>query len=183
MTKCSRLFKMIGVIFIFLTATSCILGAPTETTTVSASFSASVSGPLKVDLVGGQSVQSENIIAPSASISITKSLFDTAPRKIEYAVLETEGPFSTKLTFMEQLQALLTGNWQPQPIVDTISEDEKYGNSGDKFSTVGRAVVSGFEGLSNLINKVVDYPYEAFKKFSRQATAKLNNLGSKIVGL
>lgn len=66
---------MIGVIFIFLTATSCILGAPTETTTVSASSSASASGPLKVDLVGGQSVQSENIIAPSASISITKVMF------------------------------------------------------------------------------------------------------------
>lgn len=64
---------MYNVIFLFLTVSSSVLGAPTETTTsTSASSSASASGPLKVDLVSGQSVQSENAVAPHASLTISK---------------------------------------------------------------------------------------------------------------
>lgn len=39
--------------------------------------------------------------------------------------------------------------------MDTITEDEKYGNSGDKFYPVGRALVNGYEAFSNLLNKLI----------------------------
>lgn len=46
--------------------------------------------------------------------------------------------------------------FQPKPIVDTISEEEKYGNTGDKFYGAGRALVGGAEGVSNLVNSVLE---------------------------
>lgn len=46
--------------------------------------------------------------------------------------------------------------FQPQPIVDTIQEHEKYGNTGDKFYPVGRAIVNGYEGFSNVLNRLLD---------------------------
>ena len=45
---------------------------------------------------------------------------------------------------------------RPTPIVDGIKEEQKYGNSGDKFIGIGRALVNGFEGLSNFLNALVD---------------------------
>lgn len=46
--------------------------------------------------------------------------------------------------------------FQPKPIVDTISEEEKYGNSGDKFYSAGKAIVGGAEGISNLVNSALE---------------------------
>lgn len=40
--------------------------------------------------------------------------------------------------------------------MDTIQEHEKYGNSGDKFLPIGRAIVNGYEGFSNILNRVLD---------------------------
>ena len=45
---------------------------------------------------------------------------------------------------------------RPTPLVDKIREEDKYGNNGDKFIGIGRALVGGFEGLSNFLNAVVD---------------------------
>lgn len=42
------------------------------------------------------------------------------------------------------------------PIVDTIIEEEKYGNTGDKFESAGRALVNGAEGISNLVNSILE---------------------------
>lgn len=50
---------------------------------------------------------------------------------------------------------------QPRPIVDTIQEHEKYGNTGDKFYPIGRAIVNGYEGFSNLLNKLLDVSFSA----------------------
>lgn len=47
----------------------------------------------------------------------------------------------------------------PTPLVDKIREEDKYGNSGDKFIGIGRALVGGFEGLSNFLNTVVDVSF------------------------
>lgn len=54
------------------------------------------------------------------------------------------------------ISTLLDNVLKPKPIVDNVKEEDKYGNSGDKFIVVGRAVVNGFEGLSNIINAIVD---------------------------
>lgn len=45
---------------------------------------------------------------------------------------------------------------QAKPVLDQINEEDKYGNSGDKFAGVGRFVVNGIEGFSNLINKLFE---------------------------
>lgn len=47
-------------------------------------------------------------------------------------------------------------NFQPKPIVDTISESEKYGNTGDKFYTAGKSIVGGAEGISNFVNSALE---------------------------
>ncbi|XP_061705704.1 uncharacterized protein LOC133516699 isoform X2 [Cydia pomonella] len=102
---------------------------------------------------------------------------------LEGAILESEGYGSKKLSLKENLHGIVAGLLQPKPIVDTIKEEEKYGNSGDKFITAGRALVNGAEGVSNLVNSVLEVPGTIFKKITRIATEKLNNLGGKIIGL
>lgn len=41
-------------------------------------------------------------------------------------------------------------------MVDTIREEEKYGNTGDKFNRFGRGVVTGVETVANLINSALN---------------------------
>lgn len=41
-------------------------------------------------------------------------------------------------------------------MVDTIREEEKYGNTGDKFDRLGRSVVSGVETVANVINSAIN---------------------------
>lgn len=45
------------------------------------------------------------------------------------------------------------------PIVDTIKEEEKYGNTGDKFETVGKALVNGSESLASLLSNAAGVSY------------------------
>lgn len=40
--------------------------------------------------------------------------------------------------------------------MDTIREEDKYGNTGDRHQFIGRGVVAGFEGFSRILNKVLD---------------------------
>ncbi|XP_058804349.1 uncharacterized protein LOC131671721 [Phymastichus coffea] len=84
---------------------------------------------------------------------------------------------------LNPISSLLENVFKPQPIVDKITEEEKYGNNGDKFIGLGRALVNGFEGLSNFINGIVDFPVKAAKNTSRSITEALNQIGSKLVGL
>ncbi|XP_063633282.1 uncharacterized protein LOC134804242 [Cydia splendana] len=109
--------------------------------------------------------------------------FGAPATTLEGAILESEGYGSKKLSLKENLHGIVAGLLQPKPIVDTIKEEEKYGNSGDKFITAGRALVKGAEGVSNLVNSVLEVPGTIFKKITRVATEKLNNLGGKIIGL
>ena len=63
------------------------------------------------------------------------------------------------------ISSLLESITKPKPIVDNIREEEKYGNNGDKFIGVGRALVNGFEGLSNFLNAIVDVSYSHCRGF------------------
>lgn len=40
--------------------------------------------------------------------------------------------------------------------MDTIKEEDKYGNNGDKFYSAGRAIVNGAENVSNFVNTVLE---------------------------
>lgn len=44
---------------------------------------------------------------------------------------------------------------QPVPILDGISEHEKYGNNGDKFDVISRKLVNGYEVFSNILNTFI----------------------------
>ncbi|XP_047040468.1 uncharacterized protein LOC124644873 [Helicoverpa zea] len=110
-------------------------------------------------------------------------IFSAPVPTLESAVEETEGYGSKKLSVKENLQGIVAGIFQPEPIVDTISEEEKYGNSGDKFYSTGKALVGGAEGLSNFVNSILEVPGTIFKQIARAATEKLNNLGGKLIGL
>ncbi|KAJ8679336.1 hypothetical protein QAD02_015123 [Eretmocerus hayati] len=72
---------------------------------------------------------------------------------------------------------------KPTPIVDGINEEDKYGNQGDRFIGVGRALVNGVEGLSNIFNAVLEFPVSAAKQTSRGITEVFNKIGAKLVGL
>lgn len=52
--------------------------------------------------------------------------------------------------------SMASSEFQPKPIVDTIHEEEKYGNHGDKFYAAGKAIVGGAEGVSNIVNTVLE---------------------------
>ncbi|XP_020710405.2 uncharacterized protein LOC105690137 isoform X1 [Athalia rosae] len=72
---------------------------------------------------------------------------------------------------------------RPTPLVDKIKESDKYGNSGERFAGIGKAIVDGYEGFSNFLNTVVDFPVDAAKKTSRKITETLNQFGAHLVGL
>ncbi|XP_043484287.1 uncharacterized protein LOC122512488 isoform X2 [Leptopilina heterotoma] len=106
------------------------------------------------------------------------------PRTRETARLENEsGQSFFEKPKLNPVEGILEKFFKPTPLIDGISEDQKYGNSGDKFIGVGRALVNGFEGLSNFLNAAVDFPVKAAKNTSRGITEALNQLGSKLVGL
>ncbi|CAK1588226.1 unnamed protein product [Parnassius mnemosyne] len=120
---------------------------------------------------------------PIGSVNYGGGLFSAPVTTLEGALLEREGLGSKTLSVKENVQGIVAGLFQPKPIVDTIKEEEKYGNSGDKFYSAGRAIVSGAEGVSNIFNSVLEIPGSIIKKITRAATEKLNNLGGKLIGL
>ncbi|CAH1963322.1 unnamed protein product [Acanthoscelides obtectus] len=70
-----------------------------------------------------------------------------------------------------------------KPIVDTISEHEKYGNDGQKGRDVAKIAIDGFEGFSNVLNSLVELPYTGVRQFGKKLTTNLNAIGGKLVGL
>ncbi|XP_076619577.1 uncharacterized protein LOC143340984 [Colletes latitarsis] len=111
-------------------------------------------------------------------------VINTRPNSRETVRLETEGAQSLlERPISKPISGVLESLFRPTPLVDNIKEQEKYGNSGDKFIGIGRALVNGFEGFSNFLNAVVDFPRIAAKKTSRGITEALNNVGARLIGL
>ncbi|KAG8321562.1 hypothetical protein J6590_044393 [Homalodisca vitripennis] len=72
----------------------------------------------------------------------------------------------------------------PKPIVDTITEEEKYGNTGE--NPLRRKVVKGVEGISNLVNSAFrsqtykeDIDIEIFNEIKHLKSIHKTNLGDK----
>lgn len=72
---------------------------------------------------------------------------------------EEEGFNSKVLTHYEKSQDFIAKFISAEPIVDNIKEEDKYGNSGDKFLPIGKFLVDGFEAFSNLLNKFIDVSF------------------------
>uniref|UniRef100_A0A1B0CR26 Secreted protein n=2 Tax=Lutzomyia longipalpis TaxID=7200 RepID=A0A1B0CR26_LUTLO len=117
------------------------------------------------------------------TIGNLKGSFSNQEHVPDYSRQEYEGIPSKGLSIYDNLHAKFGSLTNAQPIVDNIREEDKYGNSGDKFYPVGRKIVDGFEGFSNIINKFFEVPREITRQISRGITDKLNSVGSKIVGL
>ncbi|XP_050360608.1 uncharacterized protein LOC126780304 [Nymphalis io] len=127
-----------------------------------------------------------NKISPEYPVvgSVNDAGFFSPPvTKLESALLETEGYGSKTLSIKENAQNIVAGFLQPKPIVDTIREEDKYGNDGDKFRNAGRAIVGGAEGISNFFNSILEVPSKIIRSITRAASEKLNNLGGKLIGL
>ncbi|XP_063987310.1 uncharacterized protein LOC135167734 isoform X2 [Diachasmimorpha longicaudata] len=132
-----------------------------------------------------RTVKRSTLEAPSGTPVKTSPISDFFPPKIRDDVrLETEaGQSLFEIKKKTPVQDFLQSMLRPKPLLDRTTEEEKYGNSGDKFSGIGRALVNGFEALSNFLNGAVDLPVNAAKKTSRGLTAALNQVGGKLIGL
>lgn len=56
----------------------------------------------------------------------------------------------------DTVRQILNSFLTPKPLVDRIRNEEKYGNTGDKFIGIGRAFINGYENLSNFLNMLTD---------------------------
>ncbi|XP_014475670.1 PREDICTED: uncharacterized protein LOC106744991 [Dinoponera quadriceps] len=116
-------------------------------------------------------------IQTTTPIILFRSMRETVRLENEtaQAILERRKP--------DNVRQALGSFLNPTPIVDGIKEEEKYGNTGDKFIGFSRGIVNAFENLSNFLNTVVDLPVNAAKQTSRGITETLNELGARLIGL
>ncbi|XP_011638876.1 uncharacterized protein LOC105428322 isoform X1 [Pogonomyrmex barbatus] len=83
----------------------------------------------------------------------------------------------------DNIRQILDSVLTPKPLLDRTKEEEKYGNSGDKFIGVGRGIINFYEYFSNLANNILDYPVNAAKQASKGITRALNEIGAQLLGL
>lgn len=108
----------------------------------------------------------------------------TAMKTRETVHLENQADQSlTEKTVYAPFSEFLAKIFMPTPLVDRIKEEEKYGNNGDKFLGIGRALVNGYESFSNLLNTAVTLPSNVKKNTANRITDSLNQIGARIVGL
>ncbi|EDV44459.1 uncharacterized protein Dana_GF20369 [Drosophila ananassae] len=127
----------------------------------------------------GESAQAE--ASDSAGFKI--SLLPTPAKTAESVNLEQEAIPSKVLSLYDNGQKKLAEISQPVPILDTISEHEKYGNNGDMFDGISRSIVNGYEAFSNLLNTFIQKPKELARSVTKGITAQLDIIGGKLVGL
>ncbi|EGI69130.1 hypothetical protein G5I_02107 [Acromyrmex echinatior] len=100
---------------------------------------------------------------------------------------------------LDNIRQLLDTFLTPKPLVDRIKDEQKYGNSGDKFIGIGRTFINGYENFSNFLNNLIGtfqwywifsvqnmigkFPVDIVKQTSRGITQTLDKLGARIVGL
>ncbi|KAI8034016.1 hypothetical protein M5D96_013261, partial [Drosophila gunungcola] len=111
------------------------------------------------------------------------SLLPTPVKTAESVNLEQEAIPSKVLSVYDNSQKKLADLAQPIPILDSISEHEKYGNNGDMFDGISRSIVNGYEAFSNLLNTFIQKPKELARSVTKGITAQLDIIGGKLVGL
>ncbi|XP_002075325.2 uncharacterized protein LOC6653155 [Drosophila willistoni] len=125
--------------------------------------------------------QTETAAASQSGFKI--SLLPAPDKTAESVNLEHEAIPSKVLSLYDNSQKKLTDVVQPAPILDSISEHEKYGNNGDMFDGISRTIVNGYEAFSNILNTFIQKPKELARSFSKGITAQLDIIGGKLVGL
>ncbi|KAL9880760.1 uncharacterized protein ACN427_011484 [Glossina fuscipes fuscipes] len=111
------------------------------------------------------------------------SLLQPAEKTRESVKFETEDIVSKVLSIYDGAQKKLIDNSERLPVLDTIKENEKYGNNGDKFDGISRTIVNGYEAFSNFLNTLIEKPKEIVRSVSKGITTQLDVIGGKLIGL
>uniref|UniRef100_A0A6P7GYW8 Uncharacterized protein LOC114348211 isoform X2 n=1 Tax=Diabrotica virgifera virgifera TaxID=50390 RepID=A0A6P7GYW8_DIAVI len=102
------------------------------------------------------------------------------------AVLELQSKESAPLQLDSKygtLQEFVARIFNPEPVVDTAQEYEKYGNDAATQKRIANVFIGGVEGFSNVLNAAVEVPFISTKQFGKTLTTSLNTFGGKLVGL
>ncbi|KAF2894333.1 hypothetical protein ILUMI_11841 [Ignelater luminosus] len=117
-----------------------------------------ISGSAHVDVgLAGNFNKQINISSIVASKIAAVNIIPERPKGRERAVLEHPTWINQKDSVYDYAQQAVANFFHPKPIIDTIEEHEKYGNTGDKFRPIGNAIVEGYEGFSNFLNAAADF--------------------------
>ncbi|XP_022227418.1 uncharacterized protein LOC111077448 [Drosophila obscura] len=127
--------------------------------------------------------ESTQVAASEATAGFKLSLLPKPAQTAESVNLEQEAIPSKVLSAYENSHKRVAELSQPVPILDTISEHEKYGNNGDMFDGISRTIVNGYEAFSNLLNTLIQKPRELARSVSKGITTQLDIIGGKLVGL
>ncbi|KAL0134423.1 hypothetical protein PUN28_001304 [Cardiocondyla obscurior] len=131
-------------------------------------------------LIKSEKSQSRRSILSIPASQSTTPIVLFAPMSRETVRLENE----TAQAILEKRKPdnILSRFLTPKPLVDRIREEEKYGNTG-KYPSFSRAVVNGYENLSNFLNFLVNLPVGIVKQTSRGVTQTLDEVGARLIGL
>jgi len=130
---------------------------------------------------GGNAISSIGKLAQSKKPDYIVPPFGSVGR--DRALLESENKLSQLDSAYTYAHQFLAGFFDYKPVVDTVKEHEKYGNDAAKGRAVSKAIVDSFDGVANVVNKVIDVPAEKATYLSKTATAALNSIGRTLVGL
>ncbi|CAL7936920.1 unnamed protein product [Xylocopa violacea] len=130
----------------------------------------------------GRALESQSNVAP-LSAAQPETPQEQTPLVREMAVLlnETDQAILEK-PISKPITGLLESFLHRAPLVDTLKEEERYGNTG-RYTEIGRALVNGYEGFSNFLNSVIEIPRNAVQEKSRGITDMLRKVGQRLVGL
>ncbi|XP_064547251.1 uncharacterized protein LOC135434575 [Drosophila montana] len=179
------MLKLNLLLLLLLPLLQLTLGTPIAPTTldgatpIDAEVSAADFGAL--DAFAEDAAESSATAASESGFKI--ALLPMPAKTAESVNLEHEALPSKVLTAYDKTHQKLADITHPVPILDGISEHEKYGNNGDKFDGISRSIVNGYEAFSNLLNSFIQKPKELARSVSKGITAQLDIIGGKLVGL
>ncbi|XP_011868232.1 PREDICTED: uncharacterized protein LOC105562202 [Vollenhovia emeryi] len=109
-------------------------------------------------------------------------LFPPIPRETARLENDTAQAILEK-PYLDNVRQVFNSFVTPKPLVDRIRDDEKYGNTGDKFVGLGRAIINGYENFSNFLNLLTAFPSGILKNTSEGLTQTLDAIGARLIGL
>lgn len=109
---------------------------------------------IKSDLNQSQSRRSISSSQSTTPIVLFPSISQQTNRKYRLENETAQGILERRRpgTVTQVLNSFLTS----KPLVDRIRDEEKYGNTGDKFNGIGRAFINGYDNFSNFLNILTD---------------------------
>ncbi|KAH8270691.1 hypothetical protein KR044_006187 [Drosophila immigrans] len=149
------MLKLLATLLLLLQLATALPIAPTTldgATPIDAQVSAAEFGAL--DAFAEDAAETSEAAA-SESAGFRISLLPTPAKTAESVNLEHEAIPSKVLSLYDNSQKKISDISHPVPILDSISEHEKYGNNGDKFDGISRSLVNGYEAFSNLLNTFI----------------------------